>query len=339
MSCICLRIVSFRGIERNRASSNRIFERWLFSTLVIFNRREPERIFDPDRFELRFISAEIFMPKYSDERETDANLSTRLNVAIVDVSRLKLTRLNLMNFSRRMIFRDEQTRAFFHYSWHTGCINYGTLILLISPFGLYASRMCACYSISSVSKVCAARTSTLLDKQVDKHEIIMRIEIIIGGKRWILAPQRKYWAKIFFVISQRRGDGPFLSPQFAENKFQTVFEKSATYVSFVLVANYLRNAAVENISTLARCSKPLFPVRHFAEIMALSLGRCHSRAGGIVPLITAVRTDKQWRRTMAALDRRQWILSCSLIRAGTRIVRLDECVSPCTRISSDILAN
>lgn len=69
--------------------------------------------------------------------------------------------------------------------------------------------------------------------------------------------------------------------------------------------------------------KPLFPpVRHFAEIMASSLV-------GIVLLITAVWADKQWWRTMAALDRRQWILSYPLIRLSTM-----RSPSACTRIFS-----
>jgi len=135
---------------------------------------------------------------------------------------------------------------------------------------------------------------------------------------------------------------PFLSLQFAENKFQAVSKSSTTnvWLSFILVVNYLRNAAVESILTaLTQCNNSLSPFRHFAEIMALPLGRCHSRIRrNRTPYHRRVRADKQWRRTIAALDRRQWILSYSLIRTGTHIASW-RCVSPCTRIFSIISEN
>lgn len=158
--------------------------------------------------------------------------------------------------------------------------------------------MCARYSISPVSEVCAARTWALL--RVDEHEIIMRIEIIIGEERWTLMSRRNEKSDDIFRVFERKETVHFCPRNLRRINFK-LLSRRTRLVSSILVANYLRNAAVENISTaLARCSKPLFPVRHFAEIMALSLGRCHSRASEIVPLITAVRADKQWRRTMAA---------------------------------------
>lgn len=81
----------------------------------------------------------------------------RLNVATVEVPGFET---DAIKFDGSSIFRDgTDVGAHFHYSRHTGCINYNTLSILsmlISPSGLYVSRRYVRYSISPVSKVCAA---------------------------------------------------------------------------------------------------------------------------------------------------------------------------------------